>query len=750
MRWFLTLTLAALCVGVNASPLPGVVKGRVYDKVTGDPLAGASILYRMHQGTATDANGNYFIKTSSGFITLTYQFVGYRTEMQTVYLSAADTLVINVGLQYESADIEQVVVSASRIEQKISELTVSLSLIEPKDLKTGHITDASELLNRVSGVEVLDGQASIRGGSGYSYGAGSRVLALIDGLPMISADAGDIKWYSLPLENLSQVEVIKGASSVMYGSSALNGVINFRSSDAGAKPVSQFFIESGFFGEPQRKEWIWWDSPRFFSSASFSHLQKIGDYTDFGVGGFALSDNGYRKLNEDKLGRFNVRLKHRSKKFTGFSYGLNANSAYTRKTDFILWENADFGALKQSPSTAIDMDALYVSVDPYVSFRKDGAFSHDLRMRYQSINNQFPDAANNNSDAQSVFTEYQLWYNLAKFVSINAGVLQYYSTIKSPFYGNHNGLNLAGYSQINLNPTNRLKFVGGFRLEQNSLNGVANRLVPLLRAGVNFGALDYTFVRGSFGQGYRYPSIAEKHASTTLGAVKIVPNPDVEPEKGWNAEIGVKQGLMYSNLSGMIDLALFYSQNTDLIEYVFGIYPDPITNEFGYGFRATNVEYSRVYGFELEFMINHPVGRFRNTYSGGYVYMYPIEYNPNTGLNTDVYLKFRRKHSGKININSKYNKYDFNFSLFANSKILSIDNVFLDPLTREDILPGFYDYWINHNTGHLVMDVSFGYTFTENYSISFVVKNLANTEYMGRPGDIMPHRNFSLRVSGKF
>ncbi|MCK7529808.1 MAG: TonB-dependent receptor plug domain-containing protein [Marinilabiliales bacterium] len=47
-----------------------------------------------------------------------------------------------------------------------------------------------------------------------------------------------IKWNFLPLENLSQVEIIKGASSVLYGSSALNGVINFRTADASNIPLT--------------------------------------------------------------------------------------------------------------------------------------------------------------------------------------------------------------------------------------------------------------------------------------------------------------------------------------------------------------------------------------------------------------------------------------------------------------------------------------------------------------------------------
>ena len=66
------------------------------------------------------------------------------------------------------------------------------------------------------------------------------------------------------------------------------------------------------------------------------------------------------------------------------------------------------------------------------------------------------------------------------------------------------------------------------------------------------------------------------------------------------------------------------------------------------------------------------------------------------------------------------------------------------------ILPGFYDYWQDHNKGYFLADVNFGYRINDKLNISLTVKNLTNTEYMGRPGDIQPHRNISIRLSGKY
>jgi outer membrane cobalamin receptor len=720
-----------------------IIKGKVFDNNTLESLQGVYVIYDKNQGTITDQNGFFLIKSVPGRLNIAFQFIGYKPVVRSINTISNDTIELNVGLDMEIQEIGQIVVSANKTEQKVAELTVSMDVIKSGDFLKTHITDAQELINKTPGIEVMDGQASIRGGSGFSYGVGSRVLALIDGLPVLSPDAGSIKWQFLPLENISQIEIIKGASSVLYGSSALNGIINFRTADATNIPVTQFFAETGIYGKPDNKNWIWWDSPRVFSTVSFSHLQKIGK-TDLGLGLNLLDDNGYRKYNDEKLGRISLRLKHHNEKVKGLVYGVNINSGYTAKRDFILWEDADRGALKQDTSSVSLLHGSFFAIDPYISFNKFGRFKHDLRIRLQSTNNRFPVRDKNNSDAFSFYTEYQLYYRLSDFMNLTAGVSENYSKIISNFFGDHEGINMAGFTQLEANPVPRLKLVAGLRVEQNKLDGESDKIVPIFRTGINWQAAEYTFLRASFGQGYRYPSIAEKHASTTLGSITIFPNPTVQPESGWSSEVGIKQGILFGKTSGQADLSVFFSQNSNLIEYPFGLYPS------GLGFRAENVEQSRVYGYELEFFLNRAYGGFITTLSGGYTYIYPVEFNQVTHKNTDTYLKYRRKHSLKISLNTSYNKFDFGLNLYAKSKILSIDDVFIGESTRESILPGFYGYWLENNTGYFLMDGNLGYKINKVLSLSLAVKNITNTEYMGRPGDIQPQRNFSLRLSGKF
>ena len=739
MRYFLTVAALCLSLVLDGAVSVGIVRGKVSDKSTGEPLNGVYIIYGKNLGTITDKDGNYLITTDSANLNITFRFVGYESVNKTVSLHYNDTINLNIEMVMKIREIDQIVVSANKTEQKFAELTVSMDIIKSSFLSDNHITDGQEIINKTPGIEVMDGQASVRGGSGFSYGAGSRVLALIDGLPMLSADAGNIKWQFLPLENLSQIEIIKGASSVLYGSSALNGVINFRTADATNIPVTQFFAEAGIYGKPKNINWVWWDTPRVFSSASFSHLQKFGK-TDIGISSNLMIDEGYRRLNGEKLGRISLKLKHFNGKIEGLNYGLNLNSGYNIKKDFVLWEDADRGALKQSESTAVEFHGTFIAIDPFISLKKSSRYQHDLRMRIQSSLNRLPESEQNNSDAFSVYSEYQLWYRLFDFLDLTSGVSENYSRVNSNFFGDHTGLNIAGFAQFEIRPAPRLKSMVGIRIENNSLDGINDKIVPIIRAGFNLQAADFTFLRASFGQGYRYPSIAEKFAATTLGSIKIIPNPDILSESGWSSEIGIKQGVLLGKMTGQADFSLFFLQNSDLIEYMFGLYPE------GLGFRATNVEQSRVYGSEIEFLLSRSFGEISVTLNGGYTFIYPVEFNTITHKNTDTYLKYRRKHSAIISLNTSWKKFDFGLSTYFKSRILNIDDVFLNT----SILLGFNEYWAEHNTGYFLMDGNLGYRISETLSLSFVVKNITNIEYMGRPGDIQPQRNFSLRFSGKF
>jgi outer membrane receptor protein involved in Fe transport len=210
------------------------------------------------------------------------------------------------------------------------------------------------------------------------------------------------------------------------------------------------------------------------------------------------------------------------------------------------------------------------------------------------------------------------------------------------------------------------------------------------------------------------------------------------------------QGFKMGESRGQGDLSFFFTQNREMIEYIFGVHQDPVSGLSDLGFKATNVEQSRIYGGEVEIMLGRSFGEVMATATGGYTYIYPVEYNSFTNQNKDIYLKYRKKHTAKLGLAVSSDRIEFGVDMYARSKTLNIDDVFLNPATREEILPGFYDYWLENNTAYFLMDGNFGYRLTNALKVSVALKNITNTEYMGRPGDIQPHRNLSLRLSGRF
>ena len=90
---------------------------------------------------------------------------------------------------------------------------------------------------------------------------------------------------------------------------------------------------------------------------------------------------------------------------------------------------------------------------------------------------------------------------------------------------------------------------------------------PVFRVGLNYQLTKGTFLRASFGQGYRFPTVLEKFISTATGGITIAPNPDLKSETGWSAEFGVKQGFKIGNWQGFVDLAGFWTEYDNMMEF---------------------------------------------------------------------------------------------------------------------------------------------------------------------------------------
>jgi len=83
------------------------------------------------------------------------------------------------------------------------------------------------------------------------FGVGSKVAVFVDNLPITSGDAGKTNWSLIPVENIKQIEVVKGASSVLSGASALSGAIYIRTKYPGIQPETKIKVFGGFYSPPR-------------------------------------------------------------------------------------------------------------------------------------------------------------------------------------------------------------------------------------------------------------------------------------------------------------------------------------------------------------------------------------------------------------------------------------------------------------------------------------------------------------------
>jgi iron complex outermembrane receptor protein len=799
MRKIFILTFTILFASVALFAQQAQIKGKIFNGKTKETIPGVNVILDEKNGVVSDIDGNFSLKVDAGSVKVSFKYIGFGTIEKTYELKAGQVVTENINMVEESMLIEGVVVSAGKFEQKLSDVTISMSVLKPEQITNQNVNVINDAINKLPGVDIYDGQPSIRSGSGYSYGAGSRVLVMVDDIPMLSPDAGDAKWNFMPIENISQVEVIKGASSALFGSSALNGVINLRTAYPSDKPHTKISINNGVYMDPKRKELIWWNDTKpglntvsegvflfplsgfgvknpEFGGINFSHSRKIGQF-DLVVGGNFFEDQGFRLPNAERRVRVNANLRYRVKKIEGLSFGLNTNYMLGEKSDFFLWQDADSGAWKQNPAAITHNMGYRINVDPYFMYFNKKGSKYSLKLRYFRTSNIFRTEPDKNNEADIYYGDYQYQHNFKGKHNLTAGISGSYSNSQAQLFGNHDGLNASLYAQYDAKFWKKLTISLGIRGEYFRIDTAQSEstfsfkikgknhtlpFMPVFRAGINYQATKYTFIRASFGQGYRFPSIAEKFVKTSIGGLNIFPNKTLKPETGWSAELGVKQGVKMGRWNGYLDVAGFWTEYTDMIEFTFGIYkPDtalyPTLSDVG--FKSLNVGHARINGIDITFTGQGTLFGFPATILAGYTFNNPVDMNYDASADTtktenNKYLKYRSLHSVKADFEVTFAFFTFGIGLNYSSNMINIDKAFeselIPGIPSSNLLPGVKEYREKHNKGYTVVNMRGLFDITETQRLGLFVNNVFNTEYMARPGLIEAPRNIAIQYCLNF
>jgi outer membrane receptor for ferrienterochelin and colicins len=704
----------------------GSVSGRVTDAAANEGLPGVNVrLAGTSRGTTSDREGRFLLsKIPPGTYAVTFSLVGYaRTTLTPVVVAADSTTHADVSLASLPIQTEPVVVTASRREQSLQDVPVSISSMDASTLNARNFVTVDDALRYIPGVNLTEYQVNIRGSSGYSRGAGSRVLLLVDGMPFLTGDTGEMNFETIPIGQVERIEVVKGASSALYGSSALGGVVNVLTRRIPDEPTTRVRAYGGFYGSPSFAAWDWKGGSRFLDGQAVTQSFRTGDLGMM-VHVSRMADDGFRQ--NDFRRRYNAYVKTTLQLGLYEDLTVTGNLLHQRRGSFLYWK--DLGhALVPPDAQQGDMvrSTRFFLSGQYRKTIHDALLLNAKALWFRNDWDDTIDTLTNASRSDVVRVDLQATWTPAEEQIVTFGIDGNLERVDADLFGNRTGGGVALYVQDEIALLPRVKLTVGARWDYQDRDSLAANSQVNPKAGCVYTPGPGTAVRASYGRGFRTPSVAEAFIVTQAGGLDIIPNPSLRPERSSSVEIGVSQLL---GETALLDAALFQTEFRDLIEPRFVPSGGVLKGQFN------NVTRARVQGMEL----SAKVGCFARALmmDAGYTYVYPRD------LGLKDLLKYRPRHilyagatarlgfltlGADFRYLSKIERIDQEFTVFVNDAAAMVPVYVADVRLAADIAPA-------------------GVPVTA----TLIVNNLFQYNYVELIGNLLPPRTCMLTLDARF
>lgn len=603
----------------------GSIEGRVLSETGSEPMPGVNVmLMGTVLGTITDFQGHFVIvNVPVGTYQMRVSMMGYKTiERKGILVQVGQRTTVDFKLAETVIETSELVVTANKKQQSIQDSPSSVGVLTSRDMKQRSEIYLDKLLEYASGVNFIGSQVNIRGSSGFNYGAGSRVLLLVDGVPVMPGDSGDLKWDLIPATQVERVEIVKGAGSALYGSSALGGVVNIITKEASARPTTNVRFSAGAYDKPRYPEWRWTDRLLHFDDLDVDHTRRLGNSELFLAVGRHQS-TGFAQAGQFQ--RMNASAKLHTK--------INGQQNITISSNY---EGGDRGSglMWRSQRQALEVNP--ESVGDYVYSYKFGlnGFHHwvanknfALKTRLSYFRNYWKNYFHDNitgSLANRYGLEIQGDYQFSEDNSLTFGNEESWDHVNSELVGQHDQYVVSGYLQNERKLLATLSLTLGLRYDYQyvDVGFKDSELSP--KIGLVWHAQPNFILRASSGKGFRAASMSERFSDSIYSGLRIVPNVDLRSESAWSHELGfnyIPARWLY------LDIAGFVSEYWDLIE------PQPDSTQT---IRFINVTRARISGAEVNLKLHPWLDGL--SFDLGYTYMDPWD------LDFQSILAYRPRH----------------------------------------------------------------------------------------------------------
>lgn len=605
------VALIGLLAVQAASGGGGVVRGEVRDP-RGAPIRGAVVgipgttLYAF-----TDAAGRYRLApVTPGEVRLRAAAIAYSPATTTV--TVADSTRADFTLDPSPFELTPLDVVSTKVPH-FGEPSTSVAQVSEQDIARRAVNTVDEAIDKAAGVQMLNGQINIRGSTGYVQGLNSRVLLLVDGVPMNQGDRGGINWDLLPVDQIERVDILKGAGSSLYGSAALGGVVNLTTRDVPTGFHARLRVTGGAFANPPHPEWRFRRGTGTAGGADVSG--SYGSETAAGRVAFgARHSDGYRE--QDERDHWQLAGKGRWQATPRTRVDLSGAWAVDQYQVPLSWcsrsECDDRGQIFQPfKIDTTEQGARTDSRKGYLSaqLRTIASDKFAWQARGSWLRTHFADyrrSATEASVANRVGIEARAEAHPDAARTVLVGGEATFSDVTSDIFGTHSQSEFAAYgeSEQRIGPA---RITAGARLDYLAVDAGSLTAVVSPRVGGTVPLAGGT-LRASVGRGFRAPTMAERFVHTFAAGFEVIPNPTLRPETGWSMELGHTTPVLGAV---RIDAALFWTEARDLIEPTLVVDTTP-------KIQLQNVTRARIAGFDATLLAapipDHLTATFAYTY----------------------------------------------------------------------------------------------------------------------------------------
>ncbi len=724
----------------------GSITGVVRDASTGERLAFVSILRSENEGCATEVEGVFeMTNLPPGRYTLTATCIGYELELLE-NVEVTEGRVTTVAFELEPVIIfgDEAIVTATRMPQSAKLAPASVALITAQQIQEKNISTFDQAFDETPGVVVTRSsnanvQAfSIRGASEVAGGGiGNRVLLLVDGRPALSPESAGALWNLVPLNSIDHIEVVKGAYSSLYGSSAMGGVVNVITRNPTLEPKTKVHLNYGFyekqpksFGNHLYSDFHTLEASHSRSFKRFSYLLDGGwkhndghreksafDLVNFyGKGAWALNGNRHLQIT------LNANRIKNDTPATWLSFNKPYSVADFRKDDYQKRReyNADF-YYYAIPTAKVK----YSSRIFYYQNSSKYSFNDDPSNVSDNVNIGKQIVAASSIKAQRLGNINQVdWFineHHAFLVGTDINIDHVVGLPDTVLYGRHNALNFGAYMQDEWSINEKITATVGARVDHYRIlsefqeTNFSPKLALLYQPKKSLG------VRFLLAQAFRNPAMAERFIKFEQGGgLAFQPNPNLKSEKlVLSTEVGVKWSL--KNRSSF-DVALFYNKYQDLISFQQLNKPfEPLL------YRVINLKEAVMQGFEVSYQRQvEKVARFNI----GYTYLDARDVSAER-LNDN--LAYKIKHTLSVGATAYVGQFTGNVNARYRS---AIKEVFIYPGSE----PG----------AAFLVNAKIGWQPLNQTQFYLAVDNLTNTQYEELERYRMPGRNYTAGLTWEF